>query len=104
MAHSDSVWMCIGNATGHGLTVSMADAPFSFNCSHYSSEQLTRTAHAYELTPLKETVVNIDLRQSGIGSNSCGPALTDKYRIEETHLELSFVIKAGFFDDTDRFV
>ncbi|MGM9684274.1 MAG: beta-galactosidase small subunit, partial [Eubacteriales bacterium] len=104
MAHTESRWVCIGNAVGHGLTVAMVNRPFSFNCSHYSSAQLTKAVHAYELTPLKETVVNIDYRQSGIGSNSCGPALADKYRIEEGHIEFSFMLKAGFFDDTDKYV
>ena len=32
------------------------------------------------IVPLKETVVNIDYRHTGIGSNSCGPALSPEYR------------------------
>ena len=36
---------------------------------HFSSEQLTNTAHDYELIPLKETVLNIDYAESGSGSN-----------------------------------
>lgn len=99
MAHAESRWMSVGTVSGHGITLSMADKPFSFNCSHYSSKQLTQAAHAYELIPMEETVVNIDLAQSGIGSNSCGPALLPKYRLEDAHLEFSFVFSVGFFDD-----
>lgn len=59
------------------------EKPFGFGASHYSSELLTNTNHHYELVPEKETTVNIDYRQSGIGSNSCGPALPERYRLNE---------------------
>ena len=63
---------------------------FSFNCSHFTTEQLTGTAHDYELEPLAETVVHIDYRHSGIGSNSCGPALDEQYRLDETEFSFAF--------------
>jgi beta-galactosidase len=39
---------------------------------------------------MKETVVNIDYRQNGIGSNSCGPRLARKFAFTEKHFEFSF--------------
>lgn len=57
--------------------------PFSFNASVYTQEELTEKAHNFELTPCGSTVLNLDFRQNGIGSNSCGPRLQEKYRFDE---------------------
>ena len=56
-------------------------------------EQIAKTAHDYELVPLKETVVNIDYRHTGIGSNSCGPRLEEKYRLDEKKIRFAFSVQ-----------
>ncbi|WP_281550144.1 glycoside hydrolase family 2 TIM barrel-domain containing protein [Murimonas intestini] len=56
---------------------------FSFNASVYTQEELTEKAHNYELVPSEYTVLCLDYRQNGIGSNSCGPRLLEKYRLDE---------------------
>lgn len=92
MAHTDTRFTEISNAAGQALLVTNTEksSSFSFNCSHFTSEMLTQTPHDYELTPLPETVVNVDWKQSGIGSNSCGPALEDVYRILDEKIFFSF--------------
>ncbi len=52
---------------------------FSFNVSRYTQEELTAKAHNYELEPVPATVLCLDFAQNGIGSNSCGPALSPIY-------------------------
>ncbi len=86
MAHIQTRWVEVGNTAGHALLVAnTADTTsFSFNCSHFTDAQLMHTAHDYELVPLAETVVHIDYRNSGVGSNSCGPALARAYAITES--------------------
>lgn len=67
---------------GTGLTaVSMA--PFSFNVSPYTQEELTEKAHNYELVPSGHTVLCLDYAQNGIGSNSCGPELLEQYKLKD---------------------
>lgn len=56
---------------------------FSFNASIYTQEELTQKKHNYELVPCGSTVLNLDFRQNGIGSNSCGPRPQGKYRFDE---------------------
>lgn len=83
MAHDDTRWLEVRSKAGQGLLITPADntEKISFNCSHFSPLTLTNTKHDFELTPAKETIVNIDLRQAGIGSNSCGPELDEQYQI-----------------------
>ncbi|MCH5211568.1 MAG: DUF4981 domain-containing protein [Oscillospiraceae bacterium] len=55
---------------------------FSFNASEYTQEELTEKRHNFELEKSGMTVLCLDYRQAGIGSNSCGPQLTEKEKIE----------------------
>jgi beta-galactosidase len=54
---------------------------FSFNASEYTQEELMSKKHNFELKKSGMTVLCLDYRQSGIGSNSCGPLPDEKYRI-----------------------
>ncbi|WMJ89700.1 glycoside hydrolase family 2 TIM barrel-domain containing protein [Anaerocolumna sp. MB42-C2] len=56
---------------------------FSFNVSEYTQEELTMKMHNFELQKSDYTVVCLDYKNSGIGSNSCGPELIKKYRLDE---------------------
>lgn len=67
-----------------------AEQAFSFQVSEYTQEELTKKAHNYELTKAPYTVVCIDYKQSGIGSNSCGPELLPQYRLEEESFHFTF--------------
>ncbi len=76
-------------SSGKQLTA-VSDVPFSFNASRYTQEELTRCAHNYELSPCSHTVLCLDYKQAGIGSNSCGPVLADQYQIED---EFTFTVR-----------
>ena len=92
MAHAETRWADIYSEAGHGLMLTSTEdtETFSFNCSHFTPTQIAKTRHDYELVPKKETVVNIDYRNSGIGSNSCGPVLSKPYRIEAGEHRFAF--------------
>ena len=64
---------------------------------------MTKTAHDYELVPMKQTVVNVDYRHNGIGSNSCGPKLFEQYRFKETAFRFSFRLLPSLVAETDWF-
>lgn len=57
-----------------------AEKPFSFSVLPWSTEELTETAHDFELPPSKRVYVNLDLAMSGVGTASCGPELQKDYR------------------------
>ncbi len=91
----------VGNLSGNGLKFEHVyeGEYFSFNAQHYSAKQLTETAHDYELTPSPETFVSIDFGMSGIGSNSCGPALEPALRFNLKEFSCAVKITPAFFDE-----
>ena len=105
MAHAETRWMEVADVAGQGILVTNTESnrDFSFNCSHFTAEQLTKTAHDYELVPLADTVVNIDYRHTGIGSNSCGPALEPQWRFEEKNFKFSFRLLPTQINNVDPF-
>lgn len=66
---------------------------FSATVSEYSSEELTRKGHYFELVKDEYTNLRIDYKVSGIGSNSCGPALLEKYRMNDGTVDFAFTIR-----------
>ncbi len=68
----------------------VSEQPFSFNASVYTQEELERAAHNYELKPSDSTVLCLDYAMNGIGSNSCGPDLAEKYRLDEEKFTFSW--------------
>ncbi len=83
-------------AVGPEMTVTFAgEKTFSFNASVYTQEELTEKAHNYELRPCGSTVLCVDYRQNGIGSNSCGPALAEAYRLDEQEMDFAVSMIVG---------
>lgn len=64
---------------------------FCFNASVFTQEELTEKAHNFELVPCGSTVLCLDYKQNGIGSESCGPRLMEKYRLDDE--EFTFDMK-----------
>lgn len=62
-----------------GLT--FAGDGFSFHAGRFTDGELCDKAHPNELVPSDEVIVHTDAYMSGIGSNSCGPELAEKYRV-----------------------
>ena len=69
-----------------------ADKTFSFNASVYTQEELERAKHNFELVESESTVLCLDYALNGIGSNSCGPVVIDKYRFSETEFDFNIRI------------
>ena len=66
---------------------------FSFNASEYTQEELAGKRHNFELEKCTSNVICIDYKMAGVGSNSCGPALAEKYRIGLPNFTAEFKIK-----------
>ncbi len=76
----DCRWMSISAMRGTGI---MFTGKRLINASayHYADEQIEHTAHAHEMKKGNFTIVNIDAAQCGIGTDSIGPEMLDKFRL-----------------------
>ena len=80
--------------SGSGEKLSVAAGKcFSFYASPYTQEELTEKMHNYELVPSGHTVLCIDYRQDGIGSNSCGPGPEEQYQLLENEFTFAFGLR-----------
>ena len=68
---------------------------FEFSVSNYSTSALFKAEHTDELEKDGFVHLRVDYKVSGIGSNSCGPVLDEKYRLKEKEFEFGFSIKIG---------
>ncbi|MGO4936179.1 glycoside hydrolase family 2 TIM barrel-domain containing protein [Fundicoccus sp. Sow4_H7] len=66
------------------------EAGISFNFTAYSADQLTQMPHRDKLTAEASHYLYLDARQSGVGSNSNGPELLNKYRLEDPRFSYNF--------------
>ena len=53
----------------------------SFSLSEYTQEELASKRHRFELEKCGYSVLCADFAMAGVGSNSCGPLLMEKYRV-----------------------
>ena len=77
---------------GASALTALSPTPFSFNASPYTQEELREKKHNYELEPDGSTVLCLDYKMSGVGSNSCGPALLPQYQLREEAFSFCFTL------------
>jgi beta-galactosidase len=61
-----------------------AQQPFSCSVNPFTTKQLIETTHTFQLEENDFVNVCIDLAMRGIGSASCGPALSAEFEIPKT--------------------
>lgn len=71
----------VGN--GKAGVTAVAASSFDFSASNYTDCELASKAHNYELVPAEYVTMHLDYKNSGVGSNSCGPKLLPQYRLDE---------------------
>lgn len=70
-----------------------AEGEFSFNFSEYTQEELAEKKHNFELAKSGYSVICLNLFESGIGSNSCGPLPLARYRLDGEYYKSSINLK-----------
>lgn len=90
-SHYGCHYLKVSDACQNAMIVT-GEENFSFNVSEYAQEELTKKMHNFELEKSGYTVVCLDYKNSGIGSNSCGPELIKTYRLEEENIDFRLLI------------
>ncbi len=70
-----------------------AEKEMEIQVSEYTAHDLYKATHTDELKKDGKIHVRIDYKNSGVGSNSCGPALPEKYRLSEKTIEFGFSVR-----------
>ena len=84
-SHYGTEWLEISN--GSATMRVECDETISFNACEYSIDQLSSTAHNWELVKEDKTYLHLDLHMRGIGSQSCGPALHEEYFVPNSDVK-----------------
>ena len=51
---------------------------------HFTVQDMTKARHPYQLSPLKDTVLSVNLASAGTGNKSCGPDTLTEYTLPNT--------------------
>ena len=76
----------------------MAASAVHFRPEDNYTNKDTRKKHTYEFVTCQTSVVNLDAATRGLGNNSCGPDVMDKYELKASNTAFRFFIiplKAG---------
>ena len=64
-----------------GFAVAGMNTLFNFSMHRFTPEAAWKAKHPHEIEYAENICLNLDWKQSGIGSSSCGEPLNPKYRI-----------------------
>ena len=102
---ADAVVVIKDAAPGTEVKVEQVSHEFIFGSNIFLFGQLDSPEknHNYELEECESTVLCLDYRHNGIGSNSCGPALPEELSLNEKQFAFSFRIKPVFVNNVCPF-
>jgi beta-galactosidase len=75
-------WVALTDPDGIGL-LAVGQPTLSVSAHHYTARDLAQARHTHELFPRQDIFLNLDLAQSGLGSESCGPGVLPQYQLGE---------------------
>jgi beta-galactosidase len=91
--HEDVRWAALGGA---GLPTLMAVSDgklLQISALPLRDEQLEAPAHLEDLPPSSSTVLTLDTKTLGVGSNSCGPKPLPQYMVWSDPTKFSYVLR-----------
>ena len=89
--------LAVTDILGAGLMVlaeeTFENNGFSFSAHNYTDRALDEATHTNELYQDELTVLSLDWRMGGIGSNSCGPLPMEKYLVYLQKASFTLVLR-----------
>jgi hypothetical protein len=89
---TDVRWAALTNDAGYGL-MAIGSSLMESGVSHFTANDLYAAYHTNELTRCDETYWTLDVMQSGLGGNSCGPMTLPQYLIEPGQFKFSVLFR-----------
>jgi beta-galactosidase/evolved beta-galactosidase subunit alpha len=82
--------------TSQGRALIVQGLPLiNFSAHYYTTQDLEKATHTNELVERDFITVNIDYKQCGIGSGSCGPETLPQYKIPCEPFKFSVMLRSN---------
>ena len=91
--HEDIRWAALGGAGLPTLLAASDGKLMQVSALPLMDEQLEAPAHSEDLPPTTSTVLTLDTKTLGVGSNSCGPKPLPQYMVWSEPTEFSYVLR-----------
>ncbi len=85
-------WAALTNDEGLGL-LAVGMPLLNVSAHHFTTEDLTKARHTYELKRREDITLNLDYAQSGLGNASCGPGVLPQYLLEAREYRFSLRLR-----------
>jgi hypothetical protein len=63
----------------------------NFSAHRFTTEDLDKARHTYELPRREDITLSLDLAQNGLGTASCGPGVLEQYKLKPE--EFAFAVQ-----------
>ena len=90
---TDVRWVALTNDRGVGLLV-VGMPLLNVSAHHFSTQDLDKARHTYELERRDDITLNLDYAQSGLGNGSCGPGVLPQYLLNSSEYHFSLRLEA----------
>jgi beta-galactosidase/beta-glucuronidase len=90
---TDVRWAAVHDGRGLGL-LAVGMPLMNVSAHHYRVKDLETARHTFELEERDETILHLDHRQAGLGSNSCGPEPLPQYLIRPVAMNFMVRLRA----------
>jgi len=91
--HEDVRWANLTNKNGNGLQIIESGSLLQVSALPYSDEVMDATEYRIDLPQSNSTVLCVNYRTLGVGSNGCGPRALDKYLVYAKPTTFEYVVK-----------
>ncbi len=79
--HEDVRWAAVTSANGAGIKIKKGDSLLQVSALPYSDEEMEPVEYKIDLPKSSGTVLSINHKTLGVGSNGCGPRPLDPYKV-----------------------
>jgi beta-galactosidase len=90
--HCDTRWLALTDGEGFGVEVE-GRPTIGFSASHFTAGDLFAARHTCDLEPRPEVALSLDHAQRGLGTASCGPDTSERYRLLEPVYRFAYVLR-----------
>jgi Beta-galactosidase/beta-glucuronidase len=91
--HSDARWFVLSSPSESIALFVTASEPFNFSMYNYNDSVLSNAERINQLVESDYLTVNVDYKQAGIGTATCGPGVLDQYLLKNQIYEYSIRIR-----------